>query len=174
MGRKIMTDSELYNICHERFEYKNGELFWRYKVAQCVEVGGLAGYFHKGSGYMHVAIYRKCYKVHRIIYLMHHGYLPELLDHIDQNRSNNVISNLRPATSAQNAVNSKVKCTNTTSFPGVIWNKKNKNWRARVGFEGKRIDVGSFSDKNEAFLAYQTKHIELFGEFSPYFNKKEN
>jgi len=63
-----------------------------------------------------------------LIFLYHHGYLPKFVDHIDGNKKNNRIENLREATKSQNAMNQKVSTRNTSGIKGVMWHKRDKKW----------------------------------------------
>lgn len=94
------------------FQYKNGMLFWRIdSVKGRVKAGDRAGYVDF-DGYRVVGISGGYYKEHRIIWRMHHprSLMPTILDHIDGDRSNNKIKNLRIATASENMRNKRPKC----------------------------------------------------------------
>lgn len=94
-------------LLHSIFTYKNGKLYWRSDATRGkVKAGDEAGYVDP-QGYVTVGIAGRFYKAHRIIWRMFHpkGAIPDIIDHIDGNRSNNSIDNLRRATQAMNMRN---------------------------------------------------------------------
>jgi hypothetical protein len=92
--------------------------------------------------------------------------LPEHVDHIDRNKKNNRIENLRPATKSQNAINSKMRSTNTSGFRGVYWNGRRSKWHARLTIDNKVKHLGYFDSVEEASKKYQEICKLHFGEFS--------
>ena len=70
-----------------------------------------------------VKVNGKVYRVHRIVYSLHHGDIPEgyVVDHIDRNPWNNIITNLRCVTQGQNNKNRSMQNNNSTGFTGVAW-----------------------------------------------------
>lgn len=119
-------------LLNEHFEYNNGLLFWKKMPKKCrnllgKEAGGIAKDGYKAFWFM-----GKRLLVHRAIFLMNYGYLPKYLDHIDGNRLNNHIENLREATSQQNSFNRTKPCTNTSGVKGVTWHKKAKKWQVHL------------------------------------------
>lgn len=78
---------------------------------------------------------------------------PEQLDHIDRNRQNNKIENLRAATNTTNQHNASTRKDNTSGCTGV--HKKNGKWQARIASFGKRIHLGVFELKQDAINAYK-------------------
>ena len=112
------------------FDYKNGELYWKAKKSG-VTVGMKAG-SDSGNGYITLQINGKNYKLHRIIFMMHYGYLPKYLDHIDGNPSNNSIENLRECTHQENVWNQSIKKNNTTGIKNVSWSEKRKRWFVKL------------------------------------------
>ena len=96
---------------------------------------------HDG-GYKHVGIGGKMFHMHRIVaqaFLSDFFDYPSV-DHIDGNKTNNDISNLRMATMQ-------------FQYRGVTWNKRSKSWHARCNINGKFKHVGSFNDELEAAIA---------------------
>ena len=97
----------------------------------------------------------------------------EQVDHINQNRLDNRKRNLRPVTNQQNAFN-KV-CTSRSGYKGVTKNSSNKNsWSARLMHNRKGIYLGSFRTPEMAAIAYNTKAIELYGEYANLNKVREN
>ena len=136
----------------ERFEYRDGDLFYK-KTEGCMKQGTKAGTMDK-NGYLKALINRKSYRLHRIIFMMHHGYLPEFLDHIDGNPANNRIENLRPATSSQNNLNRGKHKRNTSGYKGVTWVATCGKYSSRIAIDQKRFFLGYFDDPKEAHEAY--------------------
>ena len=118
-------------------------------MKQGTEVGTVC----KG-GYLKTLIKRKPYRLHRIIFMMHHGYLPEFLDHIDGNPANNRIENLRPATASQNNLNRGKHKRNTSGYKGVTWVATVGRYSARIAIGQKRLFLGYFDNSKEAHEAY--------------------
>lgn len=106
MLSKIMTIKLTQKYVRSLFDYKDGNLYWKVRKAYRIKIGDLAGYVNI-TGYQEVIIDGKSYKAHRLIFLYHHGYLPKFLDHIDCNKLNNDINNLREATKSQNKMNQR-------------------------------------------------------------------
>jgi len=149
----------------ELFDYKNGQLMWRVSTTNSIKVGDVVR--DKDTyGYLRVGIDCRRYPVHRVIFLWHHGYLPKFLDHIDGNRLNNQIGNLRPCTKNENAYNSVLACTNSSGVKGVSWDNMLGKWRGRMGVDGQTIFVGYFDNLGEAELAVRAARIKLHGEFA--------
>lgn len=132
---------------HRLFEYRDGVLHWKIRPANCIRAGDVAGYKNP-DGYWRVLHHKKMYLTHRIIYLMHHGELPEFVDHINGRRDDNRIENLRVATKAQNAQNARLQRNNTSGVKGVRQDhgrkwychlKVNKTSKCVYGFETKEL-----------------------------------
>ena len=115
------------------------------------------------TGYNVVNINKKIYKTHRLVWLYVYGYMPTCkLDHINHNRTDNRISNLREVTDKDNCRNCSISKNNTSGINGVSFIRKTKKWRARIMVNRKEINLGRFSDKKDALEA--RKHAEkLYG-----------
>lgn len=90
---------------------------------------------------------------HRVIWKMHYGTDPELIDHINGNRADNRIENLRNANHTVNARNQRMNKNNTSGVTGVYWTKRDRHWIAFITDKGKRIALGYFSKKADAIAA---------------------
>ena len=161
MAYQIITQDYLHTL----FDYKNGHLYWK-KTKRSHLIGKIAGGIDSTTQYFNVKIGNKKYKNHRLIFLMHHGYLPKCLDHIDGNPQNNCIQNLREATYLQNAYNTKAPLTNKSGIKGVCWDKIHKKWVARVSFQYKEYFVGHFNELDKAKVAIIEVRNKLHGEFA--------
>lgn len=120
----------------ELFEYKEGKLIYKKSVG-CRKKGSVAGTPHK-DGYITVKIRKAHYLLHRLIFLYHYGYLPEEVDHIDRDRSNNCVENLRASNKELNQINRKK--------PKLTYDKRYGIWVARIGSSY----IGSSIDKKKA------------------------
>ena len=97
---------------------------------------------------------------------MHKGYLPKIIDHINGDKLDNRIENLRSATVGQNQHNRKTNTNNTSGYKGVCWDKAMKKWRARIKLEDKSIHLGYFTNAEEADKVVRAAREELHGSFA--------
>lgn len=136
------------------FKYhKDGYLIRTKRTTNRVHVGDIAGTLDQ-TGYYNVRVLGKVCKLHRVIFLYHHGYFPEnVIDHIDRNPLNNRIENLREVSISCNMHNASIRCDNKYTVTGVYWHKRDKYWFARITDNGKRKIVSPFSEFKDAVLA---------------------
>lgn len=128
--------------------------------------GRWVGHTNGKTGYRHLNIAGSKHYEHRLVWLWHNGTMPLYIDHIDGNKSNNVIGNLRECTHSQNHGNMGKPRTNSSGFKGVSKIKGGRKWRARIKVGGKEQSLGAYSTKEEAHEAYKRKAREVFGEFA--------
>ena len=95
------------NKVKELFTYEEGKLLWKVKKAIRTSIGEEAGTIN-ALGYRCISVDNKRYYAHRLIFLFHRGFLPEYIDHIDGDPTNNRLENLRECTRDQNQWNQKV------------------------------------------------------------------
>jgi len=146
------------------FDYQDGNLIR--KIGREIDLG-VAG-FKTPKGYIKVKIGKKAHAAHRIIFLWHHGFLPDVIDHIDGNKSNNKIENLRSATKAENSANQKIRTTNTSGMKGVSWQTANKKWRVAICKNYKPIYLGLYDDYDLACLVAAEATDLYHGNFSAF------
>jgi hypothetical protein len=152
---------------HELFEYReDGTLVWRVDKGSAKK-GMVAGSI-RDSGYYRMQINRKGYQLHRIIFLYHHGHLTDglYIDHIDGNKTNNRIENLREVTQSQNRHNSKISVTNTSGIKGISFHKKRKKWHACIMLEYKSIFLGEYKSLEEAEAVVKEAREKYHGEYA--------
>ena len=105
------------------------------------------------NGYVCTTINKKFYYMHRLAWLYVYGVMPKYIDHIDGNRCNNSISNLRSINKMENHKNMKKPCSNTSGVAGVYMHSVNKRWIANICIDGKTKYLGSFDDFDSAVIA---------------------
>jgi hypothetical protein len=119
------------------------------------------------NGYTRLMYKYKRYMLHRLVYEYHFGKINDnlIIDHIDGNKQNNLIENLRVATYAQNQMNRKTNLNNKLKIKGVYYHKQHNKYHARIQINNSKKHLGYFDSLEEASQAYQTAAKELFGEF---------
>ena len=153
------------NLLLSMFTYQNGNLYRKISNSNRVKVGEQVGWLD-GKGYLSVSIGSCSLKLHRAIFLMHHGFLPKYIDHIDGNPLNNKIENLREANRQQNMYNSKLRKNNTSGIKNVFWIKNLNKWHVKFIVNGKSKCFGCYSDISEASAVANQKRLELHKEFA--------
>lgn len=156
MAKPILSQEYLKSI----LEYKDGHLYWKnhkYNALNGKKAGTLST-----TGYWNLNIANNQYKAHRLIFMIHFGYLPKIIDHIDNNKLNNCIENLREANNAQNLHNQKIRKTSFTGIKNVHWSKKDKRWVVQIN--GKYI--GQYKDMELAELVAQEARDKYHGEYA--------
>ena len=114
-----------------------------------LDVGGIAGYNHS-SGYIGISIGNKEYLLHRIIWLHQTGTLPDQVDHIDHDKTNNRWSNLRAVTNTVNAMNTSLSTNSSTKVNGVCLHKPTGKFRAYIMVNRKQKHLGLYDTIAEA------------------------
>lgn len=145
--------------------YEDGELYWKVSNSNRVKVGDKI--VSKSSyGYIRLSINGTRYFAHRVIYLMHHGYMPDIVDHIDMDITNNRIENLREATKSQNMCNASLRADNTTGVKGVSWQSRKGNWTARVTKNKRLVLCEQHDDLVSAVIAVRSARLEHHQAFA--------
>jgi hypothetical protein len=154
-------------LVKQLFAYDNGNLI-RLQASGGNLSNSIAGWTTvcNGVSYRKVNVDKKTYYVHRIIYLWHHGHMPKVIDHINNNSLDNRIENLREATQSQNCANQRLNKNNKSGAKGVTHNAKSKKYIARVMVNRKNIWLGSYYSIEDAINAYKVGSEKYFGEFA--------
>lgn len=147
------------------YDRETGQLTW-IKRRSGIHVGQVAGSLDKSTGYIKIKFDGVHYKAHRLIWFYEHGEMPnDCIDHINQIKTDNRISNLRLATKKQNKENSPIYKNNKSGFRGISWVEPSKKWRAAVSHNKKVIYLGLYDDINEASKVVELKRLELFTHY---------
>lgn len=123
------------------------------KIWNTRRAGNLALNYKTQYGYLQGRVEGKLYPAHRVIWFLVHGEWPDEIDHINGNRSDNRLANLRNISRNENMRNRKIDTRNTSGFMGVSWNKTNKKWHVYANVDKKRTNIGWFETIEEAIEA---------------------
>ena len=151
-------------LLHELFEYKDGDLYWKKKIGSRAIIGYKLGTLDKE--YIRARIQRKNYRIHRLIFLYHYGYLPEFIDHFDGNKLNNKIENLREATRSENGWNKSIQINNKSGIKNVNWHKRDKKWMVQISVNGEKKHFGAYYDIEVAKFIAETMRNKYHGNFA--------
>jgi hypothetical protein len=154
----MITQQEL----HERFEYVDGKLFWK-KCQKISLIGKRAGAKHN-KGYRTINLSVKSFMEHQIIFMFHHGYIPEQIDHINGIKNDNRIENLRAADNSKNQWNVCRKKKTQTGVKGV--RKLGNKYQARISVNSRMIYLGTYETLELATSIIQQARALHHGEFA--------
>jgi len=118
------------------------------------------------NGYIKIFIDGKSHSAHRLAFLVIHGHMPDELDHINGDPSDNRIANLREATRRENQRNKGRYSNNQSGYKGASWHKSNGRWQANArDSSGKKKHLGYFNTPEAASAAYEAYAMKLHGDF---------
>lgn len=150
MKENLITQQQLQEVLN--YNETTGEFTWKETRSNRAKKGNKAGY-KNSQGYWYIGIYGIKYLAHRLAWLYVHGEWPEYeIDHINHDRTDNRLCNLRPATRKENSRNAGLRSNNTSGKTGVSRVKKTGKWKSTI--EGKHL--GTFEDFYHAVIARQT------------------
>lgn len=119
------------------------------------------------AGYKVGAIFNKKYYAHRVGWAIYYGEWPKSeIDHINGEKNDNRICNLRLATGSQNRMNSRMRSDNSSGLKGASYLERDRVWSSSIGVMGKIIRIGLFSSAEEAHEAYCKAAMTYHGEFA--------
>lgn len=117
-------------------------------------------------GYIRIYVNNTEHKAHRLAWLYVYGKFPDnFIDHINLDKSDNRISNLREATNKQNNYNVGISKRNTSGFKGVNYNKRICKWVAQASINNKNKYLGAFDTAEQASMAYLNFIKPIHGEY---------
>jgi hypothetical protein len=172
-GGSIRDAETLDALCRAlAFNSDTGEFTWRPRAGDSWKIRSwnsrMAGraVTSKRHGYIRIGYGRRYILAHRLVWWLFHRDLPDVIDHIDGDRTNNRPTNLRPATTQLNAANRDKPSTNTSGFKGVVWSKSARKWRALIRVNYRLTHLGYYQTREEAAKAYGVAADKYFGEFA--------
>lgn len=148
----------------EAFDYdpETGILMRRFKGGHTRAAGTRKSH----DGYTKIGFNGQEYPAHRLIWWVVYGELPRgFIDHVNGDKSDNRLCNLRLATDAENKRNVGKRTHNTSGFKGVTWDKANNKWLAHATLNGKGHHLGRFASAEEAANAYRDFAKKHHGDF---------
>jgi len=170
-----LNAEELHHVLEA--DFKNGVLTWKTRPLEMFAskrscsiwnkrfAGKIALEAKHKDGYKHGHIFGRAYLAHRVLLAMRFGFWPEYVDHINGNRADNQVNNLRTVTKSENGRNAAIPKTNTSGHIGVSWNRRDKRWAAYITLNKKRNALGNFLVLEDAIAC--RKAGELAYKFHP-------
>jgi hypothetical protein len=161
-----------------RYEPETGKLFWlargpewfpnekrdlKWVTSQWNNTfAGKEAFTSGAQGYKKGMILQHALTAHRVIWAMHNGSWPNgQIDHINGDRSDNRLENLRVVSNQGNSRNRKRRIDNVSGVTGVRWDKKGRKWGAQIMADNKRVSIGFYDDFAEAVAARKAAEAEL-------------
>lgn len=163
----VFRDGDIVEIAKViSYDKETGQFKWLVNRGSHVKAGSSAGQPHI-RGYIQITVFGMKYLAHRLAWAMSTGSWPEkTIDHINGDRSDNKISNLRLATVAENTRNGAIRAANTSGFKGVSYIPSTKRYRATITINYQQKFLGTYATAEEAHMAYVSAANKYHGEFS--------
>ena len=165
----ILTHERLKELLH--YDADTG-IFTRISSPRQFRIGVIKTTADGINGYFQIGLLDKLYKSHRLAWFYVHGEWPtNQLDHINRDKIDNRLVNLREATRAENKKNVIAQKNNTSGYKGVSYFKRRRKWVAQICTNGKRTYLGCYTTAAEASRAYESAAKLHHGNF--YYNHLE-
>lgn len=161
-----------YNPTSGRFLWLERDVKWFVDERQCRSwnsrwAGKEAFPYADNHGYFGSSICGRRYKAHRVAWAVHYGEWPsDHIDHINGDRSDNRIENLRLASAAENQWNRSKSDGKSSKYKGVSFDSWTGKWVVRIRVNGKSLNGGRFSNQKDAAMRYNELSKFYFGEFA--------
>lgn len=152
-----MTQEELKEIVN--YDPTTGVFTVKKAWCRSSPIGHVLGTINTG-GYRQIRIKRKSWYGHQLAWLYVYGYVPKMLDHVNQDRKDNRIANLRETTKSLNGINRKLNSNNTSGYPGAF--RFRNKWLASIKKDNIQRHLGYYDTPEEAHAAYLKAREELF------------
>lgn len=174
---KLLTEADVRLLLE--YDPSTGALLWRKRPASMFEgksrpaavlaaiwntrQAGRAAGSPDGEGYLSISLLDRKYLAHRIAWTIHYGEWPTgHIDHINHDRLDNRISNLRCVSLSQNNKNRTKQRNNSSGHTGIRWEPDRKVWLARISCGNRRtINLGRFSTLEQAIEARESAARQL-------------
>lgn len=163
-----------------RYYPETGELYWRPRDKKHFKsLGGFRMFQSKHAGQrvssspsrygggLSINIKKVRMKQHRVCWAIATGkWPPDMIDHINHDKCDNRIVNLRLATAIENSRNRRSQKNSTSRYVGVNWDKAHKRWKAQISNQGVKVWLGYFKSEEEAAKVRDAAAKEAYGEFA--------
>ncbi len=161
MGLTVTADE-----ARRTFAYDGGRLFWRNNPSgRRLPINAPVGNITTG-GYRSVGWKYQKWAVHRLVFLIAHGYLPPDVDHINGDRDDNRAENLRAASRSDNLKNSRTRADNTSGVKGVHWDAQRGKWKAQIKVGDKKLFLGFADNPQDLAPAVRAAREQHHGAFA--------
>ncbi len=145
-----------------RYDRTEGKLYWKETSKYNTRLTGHEAGWANHQGYRRIGVDGTYYYAHRLVWLIERGEHPtDQIDHINRDKSDNRISNLRSVTDSQNKNNRDMQQNNTSGETGVLYSRKRKKWKAYINVSGRQISLGHFIAFSEAVSARSAAKASL-------------
>lgn len=159
----MLTQERLKEVLH--YNEQTGDFTWL--EARGNRSVGSKAWTKTKKGYLQLRIDEKYHLAHRLAWMYVHGDFPEsALDHMNLDRCDNRIANLRLATASQNQYNTGIRSDSTTGVKGVSFHKASRRYRAAITSRGETTILGYFATIAEAAKAYAAAADRIHGDFA--------
>lgn len=159
----MLTQERLHSLLS--YDPASGVFVWRESRGKAIS--GEKADAARHDGYIKITIDQKHYLGHRLAWFYVNGEWPEFLDHINRNRADNRLCNLRVVTRTENNQNKSTRLDNSSGVTGVSFDASRKRWTVRLKIAGKYKYFGRFESFSEAVSVRKTAEKQHFGEFAP-------
>ena len=156
---QLPSQEELLSV----FEYNDGSLYWKIHRGGKAKKGTKAGNIDPVHGYVFIKYNERKYRAHRLIWKLLTGIEPTEVDHINRNRADNRIENLRLVSRCENTYNTGLRVNNTSGVKGVSWHKPTQKWIVYLNANKQRFYLGLFSCFTEASNVANSERLRLQG-----------
>ena len=162
----MIDEAKLLEVLRDRFEYRDGAFFYTKQVSPRVQIGQSAGGPNR-RGYWKIHITDpvigkklKKFKRSRLVWLWHHGAFPcGEIDHINGDKGDDRIENLRDVSRVDNMRNKSIYSVNKTGYPGIQWRPDRQKYKVFIGVGDKMLYLGRFDNFLDAVCARKSAEI---------------
>ncbi|YCF39278.1 HNH endonuclease [Pseudomonas aeruginosa] len=139
MATAILSDLLAYS------EKSPSGLVWAVDRGYQAKAGQVAGWLDPSTGYYRVGVLRKTLWAHRVVWELSRGEIPvgHQIDHVNGDRADNRVENLRLASHSENKCNVHLRPDNASGVKGLYWHKTLEIWMGEVRFQGRRMTKSS-------------------------------